>query len=76
MKCNSYFVQQLEELFLTTVMVSNIMRRVREVETQEYIEWSFIALGRVLHFFKSNSVKDMNDDACKELHMIILLGER
>ncbi|MED6143318.1 hypothetical protein PIB30_005237 [Stylosanthes scabra] len=29
-----------------------------------------MALGRVLHFVKTNSVEDMNDDACKEIQIL------
>ncbi|XLR12266.1 hypothetical protein S83_040204 [Arachis hypogaea] len=35
--------------------------------SQKFTEWSITTLGKVLHFLKTKKVKDMNDDACKEL---------
>ncbi|MED6113241.1 hypothetical protein PIB30_068985 [Stylosanthes scabra] len=35
--------------------------------SQKFTEWSFTTLGKVLHFLKTKKVKDMDDDACKEL---------
>ncbi|MED6162739.1 hypothetical protein PIB30_073464 [Stylosanthes scabra] len=60
-KIEKHFVQLLGELFLT---------HRKSKRSQKYIEWSFTALERVLHFLKTNSVKDMNDDACKELQIL------
>ncbi|CAL5183767.1 unnamed protein product [Lathyrus oleraceus] len=36
----------------------------------KFMEWAFMALGRVLYFLKTKKVKDMNDLACKELQML------
>ncbi|XP_057745669.1 uncharacterized protein LOC130963584 [Arachis stenosperma] len=35
-----------------------------------FTKWGFMALGRVLHFLKTKKVKDMNDEACKELQVL------
>ncbi|XP_057745673.1 uncharacterized protein LOC130963588 [Arachis stenosperma] len=35
-----------------------------------FTKWGFMALRRVLHFLKTKKVKDMNDEACKELQVL------
>ncbi|XLR12273.1 uncharacterized protein [Arachis hypogaea] len=35
-----------------------------------FTKWGFMALGRVLHFLKTKKVKDMNEEACKELQVL------
>ncbi|XLR12274.1 hypothetical protein S83_040212 [Arachis hypogaea] len=35
-----------------------------------FTKCGFMALGRVLHFLKTKKVKDMNDEACKELQVL------
>ncbi|MED6116831.1 hypothetical protein PIB30_103889, partial [Stylosanthes scabra] len=60
-KIEKKFVQLLEEAcFNHPTLIENQQKRNR---TQKFIEWSFTALGRVLHFLNTKSVDDMNDDA-------------
>ncbi|QHO54774.1 uncharacterized protein DS421_2g59730 [Arachis hypogaea] len=66
-------VPQLEELFkqLFVTWRDGIKHLEKSKRSQKYIEWSMDALYRVSHFLKSHSVKDMNDDACKELQILL-----
>ncbi|CAL5194375.1 unnamed protein product [Lathyrus oleraceus] len=41
----------------------------QQKRSQEFREWAFNALGRVLYFLKTRKMKDMNDIACKELQI-------
>jgi peptidoglycan hydrolase CwlO-like protein len=34
------------------------------------VELGYAALGRVIHFFKTRKVKDMNEQVCKELQVL------
>ncbi|MED6208757.1 hypothetical protein PIB30_048314 [Stylosanthes scabra] len=64
-----YFIQLLEEICLAyRTPLEN--HEIKSKRSQQFREWSFMALGRVLHFVKTNSVQDMNDDACKELQIL------
>ena len=64
-KIEKDFVQLLEEVCSKhPTLIEGHRKRNR---SKRFIEWSFTALGRVLHFLKSKKVKDMNDDTCKEL---------
>ncbi|MED6185462.1 hypothetical protein PIB30_057294 [Stylosanthes scabra] len=64
-KIEKRFVQLLKEAcFNHPTLIENQQKRNR---TQKFIEWSFAALGRVLHFLNTKSVNDMDDDACNEL---------
>ncbi|KAK2418640.1 MATH domain and coiled-coil domain-containing protein [Trifolium repens] len=38
--------------------------------SRKFTEWAFTALGRVLYFLKTRKVKDMNEQACKDLQML------
>ncbi|MED6185463.1 hypothetical protein PIB30_057296 [Stylosanthes scabra] len=68
-KLREYFVQLLEEVCLAyRTPLEN--HEIKNKWSQTFREWSFMALGRVLHFVKTNSVEDMNDDACKELQIL------
>ncbi|MED6108800.1 hypothetical protein PIB30_027490, partial [Stylosanthes scabra] len=63
------FIQLLEEICLAyRTPLEN--HEIKSKRSQQFREWSFMALGRVLHFVKTNSVQDMNDDACKELQIL------
>ena len=67
-KIEKGFIQLLEELCSKhpTLIESQVKRN----RSQRFTEWSFTALGRVLHFLKTKKVKDMNDDTCKELQIL------
>ncbi|MED6107591.1 hypothetical protein PIB30_015340 [Stylosanthes scabra] len=68
-KIQGCFVQLLEEICLAyRTPIEN--HEIQSKRSQKFREWSFMALGRVLHFVKTNSVEDMNDDACKELQIL------
>ncbi|XLU82634.1 hypothetical protein S245_006054, partial [Arachis hypogaea] len=72
-KTEKFSVPQLEELFkqLFVTWRDGIKHLEKSKRSQKYIEWSMDALYRVSHFLKSHSVKDMNDDACKELQILL-----
>ncbi|XP_057740853.1 MATH domain and coiled-coil domain-containing protein At2g05420-like [Arachis stenosperma] len=58
-------VNLLEEACLKHPSVIESHRKRKR--SQKFTEWSFTTLGKVLHFLKTKKVKDMNEDACKEL---------
>ncbi|XP_022640274.1 MATH domain and coiled-coil domain-containing protein At3g58250-like [Vigna radiata var. radiata] len=39
-------------------------------KSQEFIEWAFTALGRVLHFLNTKKVRDMDHNACRYLQSL------
>ncbi|MED6131720.1 hypothetical protein PIB30_012423 [Stylosanthes scabra] len=64
-KIEKRFVQLLEEACSNhPTLIESQKKRNR---TQKFIEWSFTALGRVMHFVNTKSAEDMNHDACNEL---------
>ena len=67
-KIEKDFVQLLEEVCSKhPTLIESHRERSR---SRRFTEWSFTALGRLLHFLKTKKVKDMNDDACKELQVL------
>jgi hypothetical protein len=60
-------VGQLEEIYShnNPSLIESQPKRSRE-----FTDSAFAALGRVIHFLKTRKVKDMNDQACKELQVL------
>ncbi|MED6108140.1 hypothetical protein PIB30_020587 [Stylosanthes scabra] len=68
-KIDKEFVKLLEEVCSRHPNV--VERHKKRKLSEKFNEWSFTALGKVLHFLKTKKVKDMmNDDACKELQYL------
>ncbi|XP_068478986.1 MATH domain and coiled-coil domain-containing protein At3g58250-like isoform X2 [Phaseolus vulgaris] len=42
----------------------------QEKRSCRFTEWAFSALGRVLHFLKTKTVKDIDDEACNHLQIL------
>ncbi|KAK2418618.1 MATH domain and coiled-coil domain-containing protein [Trifolium repens] len=60
-------VGQLEEIYShnNPSLIESQPKRSRE-----FTDSAFAALGRVIHFLKTRKVKDMNDQACKQLQVL------
>jgi len=65
-KVEKNFVCLLEEVCSQYPSLLDSKKR----KSQRFIEWSFTALGRVLHFLKTKKVRDMDDDACNHLQIL------
>ncbi|XP_045795797.1 MATH domain and coiled-coil domain-containing protein At3g58360-like [Trifolium pratense] len=59
-------VRQLEEIYShNPSLIKSHPKR-----SHEFTEPAFAALGKVIHFLKTRKVKDMNDQACKDLQVL------
>ncbi|KAJ1423323.1 TRAF-like [Sesbania bispinosa] len=67
-KIEKGFVPLLEEVCSWHPSLVECQRK--RSRTHRLTEWAFTALGRVLHFLKTNKVKDMNGDGCNHLQIL------
>ncbi|MED6132143.1 hypothetical protein PIB30_016565 [Stylosanthes scabra] len=63
-----YFVRIFEDILDHYTRVENFKKKRKR--SQEFKEWSLIALERVLYFLKTQIMKNVNHDACKELQIL------
>ncbi|CAL0326682.1 unnamed protein product [Lupinus luteus] len=60
------FFPLLEEVCFTHPSLIESLKK----KSSKYILWSFTALGQVLYFLKTMKVKNMNEEACKQLECL------
>ena len=65
-KIDKAFVPFLEEVCLLHPSLIKCQRK----RSPMFTEWAFTALGRLLHFLKTNKGTDMNEDACENLRLL------
>ncbi|XP_048442249.1 MATH domain and coiled-coil domain-containing protein At3g58270-like isoform X1 [Pyrus x bretschneideri] len=65
-KIDKAFVPFLEEVCLLHPSLIECQRK----RSPMFTEWAFTALGRLLHFLKTNKGTDMNEDACEHLQLL------
>ncbi|CAN6567014.1 unnamed protein product [Malus baccata var. baccata] len=65
-KIDKAFVPFLEEVCLLHPSLIECQRK----RSPMFTEWAFTALGRLLHFLKTNKGTDMNEDACEHLRLL------
>ncbi|KAM1251765.1 hypothetical protein ACFX13_040688 [Malus domestica] len=65
-KIDKAFVPFLEEVCLLHPSLIECQRK----RSPMFTEWAFTALGRLLHFLKTNKGADMNEDACEHLRLL------
>ncbi|CAN6567015.1 unnamed protein product [Malus baccata var. baccata] len=65
-KIDKAFVPFLEEVCLLHPSLIECQRK----RSPMFTEWAFTALGRLLHFLKTNKGTDMNEEACEQLRLL------
>ncbi|KAB2594887.1 hypothetical protein D8674_030337 [Pyrus ussuriensis x Pyrus communis] len=65
-KIDKAFVPFREEVCLLHPSLIECQRK----RNPMFTEWAFTALGRLLHFLKTNKGTDMNKDACEHLRLL------